>query len=108
MANIPTMVQGVLIPPNKNDLKKHIRHRDRHGRQVENLIRLLGKYLEPGVRHPSGREHSPKALVQFYSPEATQSCPWTPGSCHCHFQVMRSCQATKIQSPQAQTNSLRG
>ena len=36
-----------IVPPNKNVLKKHFRHRDRHGRQVENMIRLLGNYLEP-------------------------------------------------------------
>ena len=50
------MLSTKIVPPNKNDLKMHLRHRDRHGRQVENMIRLLGNYLEPRVRHPSGRE----------------------------------------------------
>ena len=53
MANIPTMVQGAEYKDctsNKKDLKKHLRHRDRHGRQVENMIRLFGSYLEPRVR----------------------------------------------------------
>ena len=27
-----------IVPPNINDLKKHFRHRDRHGKQVENMI----------------------------------------------------------------------
>ena len=39
-------------------------HRDRHGRQVENMIRLLGNYLEPTVRHPSGRERRHHCLSQ--------------------------------------------
>ena len=57
MANIPTMVQVLItkiVPPNKNDLKKHLRHRDRLRQQVENMIRLLGHCLEPRVRHPLG------------------------------------------------------
>ena len=62
MASIPTMVQGAEYKdctPYKKDLKKHLRHRDRHGRQVENMIRLFGSYLEPRVRHPSGRAEAP-------------------------------------------------
>ena len=51
MANIPTMVQGAeykdCTTKKKNDLKKHLRHRDRHGRQVENMIRLLRKIPLP-------------------------------------------------------------
>ena len=53
-----------IITPNINDLKKHFRHRDLHGKQVENLMRLLGNYLEPRVRHPSGREQRHHCLSQ--------------------------------------------
>ena len=53
-----------IVAPNTNDLKKHFRHRDRHGKQVENMIRLLGNYLEPRVRHPSGREQRFHCLSQ--------------------------------------------
>ena len=53
-----------IVPPYKNDLKKHLRHRDRHDRQVENMVRLLGKYLEPRVRHPCGRELRHRCLLQ--------------------------------------------
>ena len=35
-----------IVPPHKKDLKKHLRYRDRHGRQMENMVRQLGKYLE--------------------------------------------------------------
>ena len=42
----------------------HSRHRDRHGKQVEYLIRLLGNYLERRVLHPSGREQRHHCLPQ--------------------------------------------
>ena len=58
----------------ENDLKKHVRHRDLHGKQVENMIRLLGNYQGPRVRHYLGKSRgtiaSSKTLVQFHSPEA--------------------------------------
>ena len=35
------MLNTKSVPPNKNDLKMHLRHRDRHGRQVENMCQQL-------------------------------------------------------------------
>ena len=52
-----------IVPPNKNDLKKHFRQRDRLGKQVENLIRLHGNYLEPRVRRPFCRERRHHCLL---------------------------------------------
>ena len=67
-----------IVPPNMNDLKKQFRHRDRHGKQVESMIRQFGNYLEPRVRHPSGREQRHHCLTQdvgafFYPPRAAHS-----------------------------------
>ena len=49
---------------NINDLKNHYRHRDRHGKQLENLVRLLGRSPEPMIPHPSGRERRQHCLIQ--------------------------------------------
>ena len=97
-----------IVQPYKNDLKKHLQHRDRHGRQVENMVRPLGKYLEPGVRHPSGRElrHPPRPWCKFVQSKGDQSFFLNAWSCR--FQLMRSCHAKRILPPRAQTNYLRG
>ena len=105
------MIQNTkIVQPCKNDLKKHLQHRDRHGRQVENMVRPLGKYLEPGVRHPSGRELRHHCLLQdlrenLFSPRSSVLFlnAWS-----CRFQFMRSCHAKRILPPRAQTNYLRG
>ena len=52
------------VPPHKNDLKKHLRHRDLTWQANGDMVRLLLKYPEPGVRHPSGREMSHHCLLQ--------------------------------------------
>ena len=60
-----------IVLPNMNDLKKHLRHRDRRGKQVENMIRLFKNHLEPRVPYPfwertEGSLFHSKTWVQFY------------------------------------------
>ena len=64
-----------IVQPYKNDLKKHLQHRDRHGRQVENMVRPLGKYLEPGVRHPSGSCLLQDLGANLFSPRSSVLFP---------------------------------
>ena len=64
-----------MVPPYKKDLKKHLRHRDRHVRQMVKMVRLLGKYLEPRVRHPSGRELRHHCRCNFIHPEQLSPFP---------------------------------
>ena len=91
-------------------IKKHLRHRDRHGKQVGSMARLLGKYLEPKEPNFSGSElrhhclsHDPGATLSTQSSSVLILNDWS-----CRFQVKRSCQASKILSPRAQTSSPRG
>ena len=79
-ANIPTMVQGAVYndcTTNKNDLKKHFRYRDRHRKQVENMILLLGNSGTQGTASLRERTEAPlpppTTQAQIYSPEAAQS-----------------------------------
>ena len=104
------MLNTKIVPPYKNDLKKHLRHRDRHGRQVESMVRLLGESLEPRVRHPSGKERRHHCLTKDLGAilVTRNNSVLFLNAWSCRFQLMRSCQATRILSPQAQTNSLRG
>ena len=64
-----------IVPSNINDPRKHLQHRDQrgstsnlwmlhHGKQVENLMRLLGNSPEPRVLHLSGRERRHRRLLQ--------------------------------------------
>ena len=50
------MPNAKISQPYNNDLKKHFWRRDRHDRQIESMVRILGKFLEPRVRHLFGRE----------------------------------------------------
>ena len=69
-----------IVPSNINDPRKHLQHRDQrgstsnlwtlhqhpnlHGKQLGNLMRLLGNSPEPRVLHPSGRERRHHCLLQ--------------------------------------------
>ena len=52
-----------ILPPNVNDLRKHLQHRD----QWVSLMRLLGSYLDPRVLHPSGRKRRHHCLNFIHS-----------------------------------------
>ena len=56
-----------IVPSNKNDLRKHLQHRDPHGKQLGNPMRLPGNFLNPRVLHPSGRERRHHCLTQNVS-----------------------------------------
>ena len=57
-----------IVPPDINDLKKHLRHRDRHCRQAHNMICLLGNYLEP--RYGPLHEEAPPEPTSTHTNEA--------------------------------------
>ena len=106
MANFPRWCRVLvtkITSPNKSYLKKHLQHQDQRG----SLMLFRGNLLGPRVLHPSGKELRHHCLL--YDPGATSSTQSSSvlflNAWSCRFQVKRSCQASKILSPRAQTSS---
>ena len=64
-----------VVHPNNSFLKMHLQHQDQRG----SLVRQLGNYLEPRVRHPSEREQRhhclPQDLGEFFHPKQLSPLP---------------------------------
>ena len=116
MSNIPTMVHDAEYKERsyhqtKKDLKKHLRHRDRH-------VKASGEHGTPawklsgtqGTAYWWERNEGPLPPLwprcNFIHPKADQSLSLNARSCR--LQVKRSCRATRMWFPRAQTGSLRG
>ena len=91
--------------PNQNYVMMHLQHLD----QRSSLMLFTGNLLGSRVLHIFGKEMRHHCLL--YGPDATSS---TQGSSvpflnawSCPFRVMKSCQATRTLSPQAQSSSPR-
>ena len=108
MENIPTMVQGTgyLDCTTKSDLKQHLQHQD----QWAALCSYLGASWTPGHCILLGKNggtiglHQDLGAILF----TRSSSVLFLNAWSCRFQVKRSCRASRILSPRAQTNSLRG
>ena len=83
-----------VAPSNTNKLWKHFQHRD----QWRSLMRLPGSYLDPRVRHPSGRERRHHCLPKTFASIlfTRSSSVLSLNAWSCRFLVKRSCRAMRM------------
>ena len=79
-------------------------HRNHHGKQLENLMRLLGSSPEPKVLHPSGKERRHHCLLQDVGAIlfTRSSSVLFLNAWSCRSQVKRSCRAVRTWSGSSQ------
>ena len=120
------ILETKIVPSNINDLRKHLQHRDqrgstsnlwmlhqhrnRHVKQLENLMRQLGSSPKPRELHPTGRERRHHCLLQDVGAIllTRSSSVLFLNAWSCRFLVKRSCRAMRTWSPPANTITLRG
>ena len=93
-----------------SDFRMLQQHPHLHGKQVENLMRLLGNSREPRELHPSGRERRHHCLLEDVGAIlfTRSSSVLFLNNYSCRFLVKKFCRAMRTWSPPAKTSTLPG